>query len=57
MIPKQQKTCTWEEDDVYGMYETECGNAFEIIEGDIEENSFKFCPYCGRKIQEEVVKE
>ncbi len=37
------KTCTWKEDEVYGMYETECGNAFEIIEGDIEENNFKFC--------------
>ena len=47
-------TCTWKLDDVYGMYETGCGNAFECIEGDIEENNFKFCPYCGGRIKEIV---
>jgi len=47
-------SCTWKLDDVYGMYETGCGNAFECIEGDIEENNFKFCPYCGGRIKEIV---
>jgi len=45
-------TCTWKENEEYGMYETGCGNAFQTIEGDIEENNFKFCPYCGGKIRE-----
>ena len=44
-------TCTWKENEEYGMYETGCGNAFQTIEGDIEENNFKFCPYCGGKIR------
>ena len=47
-------SCAWKLDDVYGMYETGCGNAFECIEGDIEENNFKFCPYCGGRIKEIV---
>jgi len=47
-------SCTWKLDDEYGMYETGCGNAFECIEGDIEENNFKFCPYCGGRIKEIV---
>lgn len=48
--PHTQETCTWKLDEEYQMYETGCGNAFECIEGDIEENNFKFCPYCGGKI-------
>lgn len=47
---KEAATCAWLLDEEYQMYETGCGNAFECIEGDIEENNFKFCPYCGGKI-------
>ena len=52
--PAPSPDCTWKLDDEYGMYETGCGNAFECIEGDIEENNFKFCPYCGGRIKEIV---
>lgn len=48
--PHTPETCTWKLDEEYQMYETGCGNAFECMEGDIEENNFKFCPYCGGKI-------
>jgi rRNA maturation endonuclease Nob1 len=48
-----KNVCIWKEDEEYGMYETGCGNAFQTIEGDIEENNFKFCPYCGGSIRQE----
>jgi rRNA maturation endonuclease Nob1 len=47
-----KKSCVWKEDEEYGMWETGCKNAFEFIEGDIKENSFKFCPYCGSPIEQ-----
>lgn len=49
------ETCIWtQNEEEYGNYETECGHAFQTIEGDVKENNFKFCTYCGRKIQEEM---
>ena len=35
------------------VYRTSCDNMFEFLEGDIEDNGFKFCPYCGEKIYEQ----
>lgn len=49
-----RKVCVWKENEEYGMWETGCGNSFEFIEGDIEENNFKFCPYCGFRIDQEI---
>jgi hypothetical protein len=49
-----EKLCIWKENEEYSMWETSCQNAFEFIEGDIEENSFKFCPYCGKIIKQET---
>lgn len=44
---EMQKICTWEEDED-GLWNTECNNVFEIIDGTPEENKMKYCPYCGR---------
>ncbi len=41
--------CKWINDDEY--YNTSCGNSFQFIEGTIEDNKFKHCPYCGLEIE------
>lgn len=33
-------------------YETSCKNVLCFITGDIKENKYKYCPYCGKKIKE-----
>ena len=33
-------------------YETSCGKAEEFTNGDIEDNHYNFCPYCGKRIKE-----
>jgi len=46
--------CKWEYlnfGEIY--YETECDNAFQFNDGGLKENDyFKFCPYCGKEIEE-----
>lgn len=34
-------------------WDTQCGEAFTLLEGTPLENKMKFCPYCGRKLVEE----
>ena len=49
-------SCVWlrqEDPDGDEFMETQCGKAFEFIEGDMQDNDYKFCPYCGKKIKEE----
>ena len=43
--------CQWE-DDINGVWETECGNEFELIEGTPVGNNMKYCCYCGRPLEE-----
>jgi len=33
-----------------GIWETYCGNAHEFFADGPVENSYKYCPYCGRRI-------
>ena len=47
-------TCQWEleianEGDVY---HTSCGNAQIFICCNVEENNYKYCPYCGKPIKQ-----
>lgn len=44
--------CEWHEQsyDMEGTYDTGCGNLFTVGEGTPEENSFKYCAYCGGEI-------
>jgi hypothetical protein len=41
--------CAWTPNED-GYYETLCGNAYTIIEGTPEDNSMKFCAYCGGRL-------
>ena len=45
------ETCEWVTDDE-GVWDTECGNRFEIIDGTPRENQLHWCPYCGKSLQE-----
>lgn len=45
-----EKTCQWRED--LGEYETSCGHGWMFIDGDLEENNIKFCPFCAKEIVE-----
>lgn len=41
--------CEWIQDE-NGVWETSCGNMFEIIEGTPRDNELRFCPYCGKHL-------
>lgn len=32
-------------------YETSCDNAYQFLEGGLQENNFNYCPFCGEKIE------
>ena len=32
-------------------YETSCGNALSMTEGNLSDNWYKHCPFCGKKIK------
>lgn len=44
--------CEWhgQSGDMHGNYETSCGNMHTLSEGNISDNGYKFCPYCGCEI-------
>lgn len=44
-------TCEWVRDSD-GCYQTGCKRGFECMHGDIAENHFTHCPYCGGAITE-----
>lgn len=44
-------TCAWRQDEE-GVWETACGEAHLFIEGNPRDNNHRFCPYCGRPIEE-----
>lgn len=49
---EQKSECEWKlEDSESNLYVTECVNRHLIFEGTPEENGYKYCPYCGRKIK------
>ncbi len=39
---------TWDSD---GFYNTKCGQGFFFDTGNVKENSFCYCPYCGKEIE------
>ncbi len=47
-----EQSCEWKlEDAESNLYATGCENRELIFEGTPEENGYKYCPYCGRKIK------
>lgn len=49
-------TCTWKNDsDGHGYYwETDCGNAFQVVDGTPKDNGMNYCPYCGKRLVEVI---
>jgi hypothetical protein len=48
-------TCEWKEDPD-GFWDTSCGHAYSFEAGNPCEDSFDYCPYCGKKIKVEKQK-
>jgi hypothetical protein len=46
---QREPACEWVEDSD-GILQTACNNAFQLEAGNLEENGFKFCCYCGHTI-------
>lgn len=48
--------CEWKlEDEDVNLYATGCNEYHLLCEGTLEENKYRYCPYCGKKIKEAVV--
>lgn len=52
-------SCEWGKEDADNdcYYETECGNAFQTLNGDYQHNHFTHCPFCGKPIKDKVIEE
>lgn len=53
VLKDAQKTdpCLWTQDET-GVWETECGGMFEVMEGKPNENAMLFCTYFGHPLKE-----
>jgi hypothetical protein len=47
------RICRWKEDED-GLWNTDCGQIFETIDGTPAENKMVFCPFCGAHLEEVV---
>ena len=45
------QSCAWREDED-GAWDTSCGQRFELNEGTPAENDMRFCPYCGKPLEQ-----
>ena len=45
-----KEKCVWEYDESDDIYISECGEAFQTYDGNLEENNITFCPFCGKEI-------
>lgn len=43
-------SCTWAGQEFDEQYITSCGHVFEFLDGDVDENDFVYCPFCGKGI-------
>ncbi|GHT66457.1 hypothetical protein FACS1894110_10200 [Spirochaetia bacterium] len=50
-LVKDHETCTWKYFEE-GVWHTDCDNAFCFIDLGPKENHMKFCPYCGKLLEE-----
>jgi len=51
-VKNVEGACIWEEESGYNLWESQCGKMFEFYDDGPVANGFKFCPYCGQKIEE-----
>jgi len=51
---QKTKTCKYSNEEYYldekRSYETECGEILTLIDGNLKDNCYKYCPFCGSKI-------
>jgi hypothetical protein len=45
--------CIWTKDEEE-IWWTSCDNAHQFFDGGPRVNKYKFCPYCGKKLQEGI---
>lgn len=43
--------CVWMHDQDFDFFDTDCGEAFQFIDGSPKDNGLNFCCYCGRKLK------
>ena len=46
------KPCTWTED-ADGNWESGCGDLFGFMPDGPRQNGFRYCPYCGKALDEQ----
>lgn len=51
MVLNAADTCLWTLH-ADGYYETQCGQAYTAFDGGLDENHYRYCPWCGRAIVE-----
>jgi len=52
---ENKKTCKWSQEgdpDIKIWHETNCGESFYSYSGTYKDIHFKYCPYCGKPIEE-----
>jgi len=49
-LREKSGTCTWKYDEWHDYYETECGSAWALTDGTLDENGVVFCHKCGRRV-------
>ncbi len=54
-MKNKKDKCDWVYNgDDYSYYDTECKEAFIFEAGQIDDNKFKYCPYCGKPIKQRM---
>jgi hypothetical protein len=49
----RRDVCVWTEDqDPGGDWDTRCGQRFQLVDGTPTMNGFRFCAYCGGRLEE-----
>ena len=48
--------CRWMKDQYHlyfgGAYDSGCGEEHQFQQGELEDSGYKYCPYCGKEIEE-----
>jgi hypothetical protein len=51
-VKPSKRVCIWKYDEYDNTHETSCGEMYYFPDGDVKENHYKYCPFCGKKIKE-----